>query len=168
MARLIVIAGPPCSGKSTLGAALARRYGIPHLSMDATRQRILPHAAHTRADREAAYRAMHFAAELLLLAGAGVLLDAPYGHPEDRADLRSIIAASSADCKLVECRISPAMAVARFRERGSDAARPDLSEEVVARAAREYDYTSQGLALDVGRITADECLRRAAAWLDAD
>src|SRR3954447_6608285 len=85
--RLIVFSGPPCSGKSTLAAEVARRLSLPHLSMDATRRRILPDAPHTRADRQAAYRAMHWAAELLLDAGASAVLDAPYGHAEDRADL---------------------------------------------------------------------------------
>ena len=63
---LIVFAGPPCAGKSTLAAEVARRRDLPVLSMDATRRRILPAAAHTRADRQVAYRAMHLAAELLL------------------------------------------------------------------------------------------------------
>jgi len=84
---LIVFAGPACSGKSTLAAEVARRHGWPHLSMDATRQRLMPGAGHTRAHREVAYRAMLFAAELLLAAGASVILDAPYGHAEDRAEL---------------------------------------------------------------------------------
>ncbi len=88
---LIVFAGPPCSGKSTLAAELARRRGLPHLSMDATRQRILP-GTHTAADRRAAYRAMHWATELLAHAGASVILDAPYRLPEDREELARLAA----------------------------------------------------------------------------
>jgi len=72
--------------------------------MDATRQRLLPGASHTRADRAVAYRAMLFAAELLLGVGAGAVLDAPYGHAEDRADLARVAAGQ---WKLIECRVSP-------------------------------------------------------------
>ncbi len=154
---LIVFAGPPCSGKSTLAARLARRLGIPHLSMDATRERILPGAAHTRDDRRAAYRAMHLAAELLLDAGAGAILDAPYGHPEDREELARI---ARGRMRMVECRISPEEAVRRFRARGPDAVRLDLTEEIVERMAREYRYSGEGITLDTEAMSEEECLGR--------
>jgi predicted kinase len=157
---LIVFAGPPCSGKSTLAAALARRLGIPHLSMDATRQRILPGAAHTRADREVAYRAMHFAAELLLAAGASAILDAPYGHREDREELARI---GGGQLKRIECRVAPETAVRRFRERGRDAIRLDLTEELVAEMVREYVYIGDGLTLDTEVLSKEECMEKLSA-----
>lgn len=141
---------------------MARRRSLPHLSMDATRARILPRARHTRSDREAAYRAMHFAAELLLGAGAGAILDAPYGHPEDRAELERI---AGAKLKLIECRVAPETAAARFRERGPDAVRKDLTEALVRRLAREYPYTRAGLLLDTGKLSPAACLARIDAWL---
>lgn len=160
---LIVFAGPACSGKSTLAAAVARLRGLPHLSMDATRQRILPNAAHTRADREAAYRAMHFAAELLLAAGAGAVLDAPYNHAEDREDLDR---AARGRYRWIECRVSPETAVARARARGlPDRKRPDLTEERVARLAHEYPYSGEGLLLDTDAETPAACLARIADYL---
>ncbi len=159
---LIVFAGPPCAGKSTLAEELARRRHLPHLSMDATRERILPTARHTRNDREVAYRAMHFAAELLLGAGVTAILDAPYGHPEDRAELARI---AGAQLKLIECRVSPETALARFRQRGPDAVRKDLTEELVQRLVREYPYAGEGLLLDTGQLPPAQCLERIEAWL---
>ena len=155
---LIVFTGPPCSGKSTLAAEVARLRGLPHLSMDATRQRLLPDAAHTRADRQVAYRGMHFAAELLLGAGAGAVLDAPYDQPEDRAELARIAGTA---CKLIECHVSPDIAAARLRERGlNDPARPDLTEERVRRLTLDYPYSGAGLALDTTVMTPEACLAR--------
>jgi len=160
---LIVFAGPACTGKSTLAAEVARRRGLPHLSMDATRQRLMPNARHTRADREIAYRAMHWATELLLAAGAGAVLDAPYGHPEDRAELARVCAGNY---KLIECRVAPETAVARARARGMpDASRPDLTAERVARLNREYPYTGAGLLLDTGELSIEECLARIDGYL---
>jgi predicted kinase len=162
---LIVIAGPPCSGKSTLAADLARRLHLPHLAMDAVRRRLLPDAAHTRTDRRVAYRAMHWAAELLLRAGAGVILDAPYGHPEDRQELTQVAASTGVSARLIECRVSPPVAVARFRQRGADAVRLDLNEKLVERLVRQHPYTNSGLLLDTDSLSPAACLLRAESWL---
>ena len=131
--------------------------------MDATRRRILPAAAHTRADRQVAYRAMHLAAELLLAAGASAILDAPYGHQEDREELARI--AADADVRLIECRVSPETAVSRFRQRGPDPVRLDLTEELVRRMVREYRYTRAGLMVDTEAESQRECLERIENYL---
>jgi predicted kinase len=160
---LIVFTGPPCSGKSTLAAEIARRRKLPHLSMDATRQRLLPHAAHTRADREVAYRGMHFAAELLLAAGAGAVLDAPYDHPEDRAELERV---GGDRCRVIECHVGVQTAVARLHARGwPDPTRPDLTDEKVTLLVSGYPYRGVGLPLDTDALSQAECLRRIEDYL---
>ncbi|HUB80712.1 MAG TPA: ATP-binding protein [Bryobacteraceae bacterium] len=162
---LIVFAGPACSGKSTLAAEIARRRGWPHLSMDATRQRLMPDAKHTRADREVAYRAMLFAAELLLAAGSGAVLDAPFGHAEDRSELERI---ARGNWKLIECRVPAEAAAKRLRARGiPDPSRPDLTEERVIRLNREYRYSGDGLLLDTDRLSVEECLARVEQYIAA-
>ncbi len=164
---LILFAGPPCAGKSTLAAALAARRSIPHLQMDATRARILPGAAHTRSDRQVAYRAMLLAAELLLRNGVSVILDAPYGHAADRAEVAAVSAATGAPLLLIECRISPETAVERLRERGPDSIRLDLTPERTEEMVRGYRYTGAGLVLDTDALGREECVARIEEYLNA-
>ncbi len=160
---LIVFAGPACSGKSSLAVEVARRRNLPYFSMDEMRQRLMPDAAHTRADRMVAYGAMHLAAELLLKGGASVVLDAPYGHATDRAELARI---ANGKPKLIECRVSIETAVQRLRARGiPDPTRPDLDEVRVAELNREYPYTREGLLLDTDELSFSECLGRIEAFL---
>ena len=135
--------------------------------MDATRQRILP-GTHTEADRHAAYRAMHFAAELLARAGHCVILDAPYRQGEDRGDLARAVAASAARLKWIECHLAPEMAAARQKARGFDPERADLDEEVVPERARRHAYTGQGLTLETGELSPGECLRRVEDYIRAE
>jgi len=161
-ARVVVFSGPPCSGKSTLAARLAAELGVPHLSMDDTRARLLPHAAHTRADRRVAYRAMAFAAELLAGCGRDVILDAPYAHAEDRRELARF------PLYLVECAVSPREALARFAQR--DQRHPGmagLTPERVEMLVREFPYTGKGLLLDTDGAQPGECMERIERYLDA-
>lgn len=126
--------------------------------MDATRQRILP-GTHTEADRHAAYRAMHFAAELLLRAGRSAILDAPYRQEEDRADLDESVARSAARLRWIECHVAPQVAGERQKLRGFDPERADLDESVAAERARQHPYTGRGLRLETGELPPEECLR---------
>ncbi len=163
---LIVFAGPPCSGKTTLAEEIARRRKIPHLQMDTTRRRIMPDSPHTRADRAVAYRAMHMAAELLVRHGVSVIVDAPYGHEQDRREIEEIVRSTGAALRWIECKVSVDTAVRRFHARGPDSIRLDLTGELVGEMVRAYRYTGSGLLLETEAAPAEENFARIERFLD--
>jgi predicted kinase len=156
---LIVFSGPPCSWKSTLARLLSERTRLPHIDMDSTRARLIPESAHTRSDRRIAYRAMHFAAEILLHQGGGIILDAPYGHLEDRSDLAEVARKTGSLPYLVQCKVSLATALDRFGSRPREN-RLDLTAERVARLVLSFPYYPGGLVVDTDREPLDHCLQR--------
>ena len=151
MSRLIVFSGPPCSGKSTYAAHFARALAIPHLEMDSIRACILPDAAHTRADREVAYRAMHLMAGTLIALGHGCILNASYSHHVDRDALERI----GAPVFLIECHVTADAAVARSAARRATHPGLDLTGDRVRRLVAAFPFSGFELAVDSTRPMAD-------------
>ncbi len=98
-------------------------------------------------------------------AGRSVILDAPYRHPQDRDDLAVAAAASGACLKWIECQVAPETAGQRQKIRGFDPERADLDETVVAERARQHPYTGQGLRLETGEHSPEECLSQVEDYL---
>jgi hypothetical protein len=96
---------------------------------------------------------------LLHRAGANIVLDAPYGHVEDREALRELRPF------WIECRVSAETAVARFRKRGPDPVRLDLTEDLVRSLVSGYAYHEDALVLDTERLSTAECVAAALAVL---
>ena len=145
---IIVVSGPPCSGKSTFGDLLASRRGIVHLEMDAVRVRLLPDSAHTRQDRAVAYRAMHLGAELLAASCATVIVNACYGRAEDLSDLEEAAGRAGAALYLIECTVPPEIAVERARQRWGNHPGVDLTPERVIELVSGYPFSGEGVTVD--------------------
>ncbi|MBX3734956.1 MAG: AAA family ATPase [Verrucomicrobiae bacterium] len=142
---VLVVLGPPATGKSTVAAALARELGWDRLVSDRLRKELAGVPLHhrgssaerrqlySRARTEATYEALIVAAVTEAARGQSVILDATFSARRHRETLRKRCAGAGADCCFIElwapATILRARLEARARAPGevSDARLEDLS-----------------------------------------
>ena len=141
ISQLIVLTGPPCSGKSTLAGQLAAIFGALVLDIDQIRQIVIPNSQQSQEHRDIAYRCLHLVSEKLLEAGANaIVLTATYTRRNTRQWLRSLADSKSAQVCILACHVSPEIAIARFRSRAPGHPAVDLTEDLVQRQVMDYPY----------------------------
>lgn len=145
-AQLLIIAGPPCSGKSTLASLIESKLGIGRIQADGVLSTLIPDSTRERSDRDIAYRGMHLLAKELLGRGHAVSLDATYGTRIHRQAVETIAMNLAVPVFLIECHVSPDTAAARFNARRNHPAL-DLTEERVRDLAERYRFTGLGAAV---------------------
>jgi predicted kinase len=146
MVVCIVVAGPPCAGKSTLAALVAARTGWPLLAKDDYKERVFERLG--ARDREWSRRVSALAWDLLLaeagrLLGAGVscVLEGNFREPQRRA-LAALPLAPAPSFVEIRCGARPDVLVARYRARAHSGSRhpghvdlealPELAGELAA------------------------------------
>jgi predicted kinase len=146
--KVIVFSGPPCAGKSTLAQTLSKELGLPYLDMDQVRARLLPDSEQNLADRTLAYRAMHLCAERLMEVDQAVILVATYSRKTPRSELEEVCGRTGAALYIVECQVSPGLAVERYEAGRTNHPAVDLSRDRVELLATNFPYSRLGVVLN--------------------
>lgn len=135
---VVVLAGPPCSGKSTAGAWLAAELDGIHVQVDSILTAILPNSDRKLDDRLLAYEIAALAIRPILARGRSVILDCTYSRREYRRQVLCNV--TDEDTVIViEFLVSSETALARFRNRrGHDAT--DLTTALVRDRVSTYPY----------------------------
>ena len=143
---VVVLAGPPCSGKSTAGAWLASMLPGIHLHVDAILTAIKPRSDRCLEDRRLAYELAARAIKPVLDRGLSAILDCTYSRKEYR---QQVVDHVPYDVPLVviEFLVSLDVALARFENRQAHHA-VDLTRGIVADKARTYPYGSGTVMVD--------------------
>lgn len=162
---LVLVAGAPGTGKTTLATALADRLGAVLLSTDAVRGELpgIPvQDRYTDAAKEATYRELLARARLALEHGEPVVADATWGAVALRQAATDLAASTTSRLVRLECRLPRSIAAARAQRRlDARAAASEAGADVALRLATERDPWPEATGIDTR--TADEALAQAMA-----
>jgi predicted kinase len=164
---IVVLSGPPCSGKTTAGELLAEErtssgYGRIHLEVDTLFELLFPESNRNCDDRMHAYDGAHLLARMFVDRGETVVLECTYARRDQRASLLEASAGSSAPPWVVEFFVTPDEAARRFRERHQAT---DLDEALVRERAEAFPYFDEALRMDSSSGTPEEHAQSIITWL---
>jgi len=154
---LIVLAGLPGSGKTTLAEALERLTGAPVLNKDIARAASLPgRNQYSDADNDAVVERLFQQAEELLRAGAKiVILD---GRTFSKRRQVQRLRQFPLPLLIVECRCSEQTALARIAA-DRDHPAPDRSADLYRRLRNSADPLDADLVIDTDALAPEEAAR---------
>jgi predicted kinase len=165
---VLVLSGPPCSGKTSVGRILATdsssaRPRRVHIEVDELFALLLPDSDRNRGDRMLAYDAAHALARLLLERGLTVVLECTYARREQRASLVAALAdLPDVPLRVVELFVSPDEAAHRFGHRQQAT---DLDDGLVRERAAAFPYSDHAFRLASAAGSPEALARELTAWL---
>jgi len=121
-ARLVVVSGPPASGKTTVAVPLARGLALPLVAKDTVKEALMDVLGAEDVERSgelgrATFAVIHALARSHLDTGAGLVLEANYSRGASEAELLPLVAGSRA--VVVHCWAPPDVLEARYRARAA-------------------------------------------------
>ena len=164
---IVLLSGPPCSGKTTTGEVLAAPrtasgHGRIHLAVDELFELLFPDSDRNRDDRLRAYDGAHLLARMFVERGETVVLECTYARRAQRASVVEALVGSAAPLWVVEFVVTPDEAGCRFRERHQAT---DLDEALVRERAEAFPYSDEALRVESSSGTPEEHAQSITAWL---
>lgn len=172
---LVVVSGPPASGKTTIGRHLADELGIPFLSRDDFKPAVYELVRDGGLDGGRAGKASRevwlTAVDAVVRAGLPVVADGVFNHRHHVDAFRAFIAARSLDCFELRLTAGVDTLLERYECRGDPPMTEDLRPSVVAAITEPISPVVLGAAgvscdtTDIGAIDLQAIARTVHAWL---
>jgi aminoglycoside phosphotransferase family enzyme/predicted kinase len=160
--RLVVVGGPPASGKSTLATAIADQTGWTRLSSDVVRRELFDEVGHVDATVDAGlydpartratYDALLARARTVLALGDSVILDASWSQEERRRDARIVSSETQSELVELHCDAPEAIRVERaLRRAGAGGDPSDAGPELAATLTSRFAAWPRATTIDTTR-----------------
>lgn len=150
--RLVLVGGPPGSGKSSVAGALANRLDAEVLSTDHLRRELAPVPLadrYRRTAREAVYRELCTEASRQLGLGRSVVLDATWTSAAMRAKARALAREAAAELSELRCEAPSGVRMARVATRkASGSTESEATPGVALLLAGQADPWPEAVPLD--------------------
>lgn len=164
--QVLVCAGPPLAGKSTVAKAFAVKKHWTYIEVDSVLSLLIPNSNRCLEHRKLAYRAAHMLIGLLLESGQNAVIDCTYSRLFYRQDLVTAVNQVKGSLYLAEFHVDPATALLRFKNR-QDHPAVDLTETRVSDAAVAYPYSNAGLSIDLSVTSVEEAIDNISRFVSA-
>lgn len=171
--RLVLVGGPPGTGKTTVAAGLADRMGFVTINSDRVRKELAgldPEAPapapfgtglYDAESTRRTYAELVRRAGILLAQGESVVLDATWAEPHRRAEATTLAERLGAALVSFRCRLPVPLAQERIVGRDGPS---DADEEVVARGAEGFAAWPDAFGIDT-REQPEACVDAAVSWV---
>lgn len=136
---IILVAGLPATGKSTIARALAKELDAVILRTDVVRKELLDTPTYSREEKELVYRVTFLIAEYLTRARVNVILDATFYRRELRHRAYAIARRTESKLLVVECSTPREVIKERMKKRKEGRAVSDADLEVYDTLAGEFE-----------------------------
>ena len=175
--RLAIVGGLPGTGKTTLGGALADRFGAVLLSSDRVRKELAGIAPQTRVPAgfgeglydgphtEATYTELLRRAEALLARGESVVLDASWSDARHRCAAERLAERTRSRLVRLVCQAAAELTGQRLRTRTGTAS--DATATIAEAMAQTADPWPKAVTVSTQGPLADSLGRAGAVWRDA-
>jgi hypothetical protein len=114
---LIIVCGLPGTGKTTIAAALAKRFSSELLSSDVVRKKTFSKPTYSEDEKLAVYKKMAQEASALLKQGKNVVMDATFSRNEYLRLAREAAHDAGASCHVILCSLSHGETKKRIEQR---------------------------------------------------
>jgi predicted kinase len=112
--QLVVLAGLPGSGKTTLATWLSTEHGYTIASRDVIRMAMFPRCRFTAGEKDAAFRAMKRAIAVMLEMGMTVVTDGIcFSSSEQLQEVLDLATAAGVSARIIHCHVPVDVAQAR-------------------------------------------------------
>ncbi len=136
---IILMAGLPASGKSTLAKALARKIRATVLRTDLVRKQLFEKPTYSREEKLLVYKVTFLIAEYLARAKVNVILDGTFYKRELRNKVYQIGKKTRTKVFVVECCAPEAVIKERMERRKLRGSLSDADFEVYKKISREFE-----------------------------